>query len=336
MAENMQKIKLIKLFELLQKETDSDHAMSRTMLCQRLNNMGISSNVRTLSKDIEVLNENGYEILSYLKDKEKYFYVPEHEFSLPEIRILMDAVEAASFITPKKTREIVEKVALLGGSHSAELMKKHSACFNTRKHTNEQILFSVDSLVEAINRQKKAAFFYFDLDEKGERVYRCKTDGEKKRYYVEPVALVFNEDNYYLMTYSNRHPDTTANYRVDRMEQVEVVEDSTISLEALAKLEGVADYTEQVFKMYNGDAVGVVIQFDRCLIGAVYDKFGEDTPMMKVDENTCAATVQVRVSPTFFGWVAQFADKMRIISPDNVIAEYREHINKIIGGSDNG
>lgn len=63
MAENMQKIKLIKLFELLQKETDSDHAMSRTMLCQRLNNMGISSNVRTLSKDIEVLNENGYEML---------------------------------------------------------------------------------------------------------------------------------------------------------------------------------------------------------------------------------------------------------------------------------
>ena len=331
MAENMQKIKLIKLFELLQKETDIDHAMSRTQLSQRLNDMGISSNVRTLSKDLEVLNENGYEILSYLKDKEKYYYVPEHEFSLPEIRILMDAVEAASFITPKKTKEIVEKIASLGGSHSAELMKKHSVCFNTRKHTNEHILFSVDSLVDAINRQKKAAFYYFDLDEKGSRAYRCKNDGEKKRYYVEPVALVFYEDNYYLMTYSNRHPDTTANYRVDRMEQVEVVEDSVISSEAFAKLEGVADYTEQVFKMYNGESVGVVLQFDKCLIGAVFDKFGEDTPMMKVDENTCAATVQVRVSPTFFGWIAQFAEKMRIISPDKVIDDYKEHIEKILG-----
>ena len=105
MAETMQKIKLMKLYELLQKETDSEHAISRTMLCQRLIDMGISSNVRTLSKDIDILNANGYEVMSYLKDKEKFYYVPEHTLTIPEIKILIDAVQAASFVTEKKTAE---------------------------------------------------------------------------------------------------------------------------------------------------------------------------------------------------------------------------------------
>ena len=122
MAETMQKIKLMKLYELLQKETDSEHAISRTVLCQRLIDMGISSNVRTLSKDINMLNANGYEIMSYLKDKEKYYYVPEYTLTIPEIKILIDAVQAASFVTEKKTAVLVEKIASLGGSHSAELL----------------------------------------------------------------------------------------------------------------------------------------------------------------------------------------------------------------------
>ena len=82
MAENRQKIKLIKLYELLRKETDEDHPISRVELCKRLNEMGISSNVRTLSLDIEVLTENGFEIESFLKDKEKFYYVPEHELTI--------------------------------------------------------------------------------------------------------------------------------------------------------------------------------------------------------------------------------------------------------------
>lgn len=136
MAANMQKIKLLKLYELLRKETDESHPISRVELCRRLNEMGISSNVRTLSLDIEVMQDNGFEIMSYLKDKEKFYYVPEHELTVPEIKILIDAVQAASFVTEKKTAELVEKVAALGGSHQAELLKENMVCFNTRKHTN--------------------------------------------------------------------------------------------------------------------------------------------------------------------------------------------------------
>lgn len=190
MAANMQKIKLLKLYELLRKVTDESHPISRIELCRRLNEIGISSNVRTLSLDIEVLKENGFEVMSYLKDKEKFFYVPEHELTVPEIKILIDAVQAAGFITEKKTAELVEKVAAIGGSHQAELLKKNMVCFNTRKHTNEAIFYTVDSIEDAIIRRKKIKFNYFHLDECAERVYVTTGNGSKKQYCVEPVALM--------------------------------------------------------------------------------------------------------------------------------------------------
>ena len=330
MAANMQKIKLLKLYELLRQETDEDHPISRIMLCSRLNEMGISSNVRTLSLDIETLQENGYEVMSFLKDKERFYYVPEHELTVPEVKILIDAVQAASFVTKKKTSQLVGKIAALAGSHQAELMKANMVCFNTRKHANEEILYTVNTVEDGIIRRKKIAFYYFHLNENAERVYAVNAAGEKKRYYVEPVALIFNEDNYYLMSYSNRHPERTANYRIDRMDHVEVVEDSELSPEAVAKIDGVAAYTEQAFKMFSGDPESVALRFDKALIGPVFDKFGEDTPMTVVDETTCEATVHVQVSPPFFGWLAQFGGKMRVLSPDRVIEQYRSHMGEIL------
>ena len=333
MAENMQKIKLIKLYELLRKETDEDHHISRVELCRRLNEMGISSNVRTLSEDIKVLTANGFEVMSYLKDKEKFFYVPEHELTIPEIKILIDALQAASFITERKTAELVEKVAALGGSHKAELLTKNMIRFNTRKHTNEAIFYTVDGIEDAIVRRKKIAFNYFHLNEKAERVYVTTGSGERKRYYLEPVALIFNEDNYYLMAYNKKYPKRTASYRIDRIDRLEVVEDSIMSPEAIAKIDSVAEFTEQAFKMYGGEPEDVVLQFDRALVEPVFDKFGEDVPMMPVNDDTLAATVHVQISPTFFGWLAQFGERMQLISPAKVVKQYKKHIEQILDGA---
>jgi predicted DNA-binding transcriptional regulator YafY len=242
---------------------------------------------------------------------------------VPELKILIDAVQASAFITEKKTRELVEKLAELGGSHRAELLKGNMVCFNTRKHTNEQIFYNVDALETAIEQQKKVLFRYFTLNEKGEKVYR--RDGH--RYVVEPVALVFNEDNYYVMTYSSRF-ESTATYRVDRMDAVTVI-DEDICDKAVTLRQEMAQYTEQVFKMYSGQLEDVVLEFEDGLIGVVFDKFGEGTPMIRVGERKCVATVKVRVSPTFWGWLFQFAGEMRILSPQWVQDGYRQQVVKL-------
>ena len=321
--ENWQKYKLLKLLELLRQETDEQHPIATSALCSRLGEMGISCERRTLTKDIAVLNELGYEVMWNWVGKEKAYYIEDRSFSIPELKILIDAVQASSFITEKKTSELIDKIAALGGSHKADILKSNMVCFNTRKHSNESIYYNVGFLEDAIQQQKKVIFYYFDLDENGEKVYRH----EHHHYVVEPIALVFHEDNYYLMVYSTRH-DSTANYRVDRMDHVEII-DEDISEKALSLRESVDCYTGQVFKMYGGQLVDVVLEFDSKLIGVVYDKFGEDTKMIRSSENKCVATVKVQISPVFWGWLFQFAGQMKVLSPDSVIAEYRNHATKL-------
>lgn len=314
---NWQKIKLLKLVELLQRETDDQHPLTTTAICARLEEMGISCERRTLSKDIALLNAQGYEVLWRWVGKEKGYYILDRSFSIPELKILIDAVQAASFITEKKALELIDKIADLGGSHRADILKSNIICFNTRKHHNESIYYNVDSLEEALLERKKVIFRYFDLDSNCSRVYR--RDGH--HYVVEPIALVFNEDNYYLTVYSARH-DNTANYRVDRMDSVEIIDES-ISEKALKLRSSVSKYTEQALKMYGGPLEKIVLEFDKKLIGAIFDRFGESTNMIDAGMNKCIATLQVQVSPTFWGWLFQFGDQMRILSPDSAISEYR-------------
>ena len=322
--ESSRKIKLLKLLELLRQRTDEDHPLSTNQICAILGEMDVPCDRRTLTGDVAALNDLGYEIMTTTVGHEKAYYVEDRNFSVPELKILMDAVQAASFITEKKTGELIEKLASLAGEHRAELLKRNMVSFNTRKHSNEKILYTIDRLEEAISKQKKVIFLYFDLDEHGNRVYR--RGGH--HYVVEPVALVFNEDNYYLSCYSSRH-DSTSHYRVDRMDAVELIAE-TCSEKAAALRDQVVQYTEQAFKMFGGQAEDLVLEFSRGLMGAVYDRFGEGTPMMAAGENRCIATVKVRISPVFWGWMFQFAGEMRLLSPPHLVEEYKNQARKVM------
>lgn len=322
--ENYRKVKLLKLLELLQLHTDEQNPMSTSQICDAMANMGIPCDRRIVTQDVSALNELGYEIMSQMVGHEKAFYVADRSFSVPELKILIDAVHASSFITQKKSEELIAKIAALAGSHRAEVLTRNMVCFNTRKHSNEKILYSIDTLEDAILAHKKVIFLYFDLDENGQRVYR--RGGH--HYVVEPVALVFNEDNYYLSCYSSRH-DSTPTYRVDRMDGVKIIDEPCCE-KAITLRNEVASYTEQAFKMFGGQAEDIVLEFERGLIGVVYDKFGESVKMIPSGENKCIATVKVRISPTFWGWLFQFGRQMRILSPANVVESYQTQLTSLL------
>ena len=322
--ENYRKVKLLKLVELLRRRTDEQHPMTTSEICAAMAEMGIPCDRRIVKQDVDNLNELGYEVMTTTVGHETAYFVEDRSFSLPELKILMDAVHASSFITEKKSAELIEKLAALAGEHRAEVLKRNMVCFNTRKHSNEKILYTIDTLEEAILNQKKVIFLYFDLDENGQRVYR--RGGH--HYVVEPVALVFNEDNYYLTSYSSRF-DSTSNYRVDRMDGVEIIDEPCCE-KAVALRDEVAAYTEQAFKMFGGQLEDVVLEFERGLIGVVYDKFGESVKMLPTGETKCIATVRVRISPVFWGWLFQFAGEMRILSPASLQEEYRQRAQKLL------
>ena len=248
----------------------------------------------------------------------------DRSFSVPELKILIDAVQAASFVTEKKTGELVDKVAALGGSHRAAILKGNLVKFNTRKHRNETVYYTVGYLEDAIKQNRKVTFKYFDVTETGQRVFR--RDGAE--YVMEPVALVFNEDNYYLITYNEKHEATT-NYRVDRIDSVSILDDP-ISETARSLRRKVARYTEQAFKMFDGQPETITLRFEDKLIGPVLDKFGDDIKMARIDDHTIEAAVSVRIAPTFWGWLFQFGTDMDIVQPETLKEEYLNKVAELL------
>ena len=317
------KLRVVKLLEILQQSTDMEHPIGTNELCGKLAELGIIADRRTVAKDIAVLNEQGYEVMQTKLGKQNAYYIEDRSFSLPELKILIDAVQAASFITEKKSADLISKIAALGGSHQAEILTGNIVHFNTRKHNNEHIYYNVNVLENAIREKKMVSFLYFDLDENLNKAYRK----DKAIYEVEPIALVFNNDNYYLMAYDSTTNNEVRNYRVDRMDSVQQL-DKGICKSAADKIRTVSKYTEQVFRMYGGRTELVTLQFEKKLIGSIYDKFGEKTNIGKCgDEYFVAAEVQI--SPTFWSWLITFKGQMKLTAPDSVIAEYKEWLKDI-------
>lgn len=318
------KMKMLALWEILRADSDAEHPLSTNEICAKLRARGIPCERKSVSTDVRLLRQHGYEVESIKIGRDRVYYVPDRGFSVPELKILIDALQAAAFVTEKKTAELTEKVASLGGSHRAEILKENIVRFNTRKHTNESIYFSVNELEQALTGRCRASFYYFDLNENHEKVYRK----DRQLYVVDPIALVFVEDNYYLMCWSEKYQQIVS-YRVDRMETVTALK-TPVCPEALLPEEQIAAFTEETFKMFGGEPEEVTLRFANELIGTIYDKFGEDTPMLRVDEATCAARVKVQVSPTFWGWVFQFCGELQITEPQELIDTYKALLQEAI------
>lgn len=316
------RIRLVKILEILRQETDEDHPMGTQTLIKKLADMGIECDRRTLYRDIQVLNEYGYEVL-HTRGISNEYYVVDRSFDVPELRILMDAVQAASFITPKKTEVLVDKIADLAGSHRAELLKKNIMRFNITKHTNEAIYYNVNEIESAIMEGKKVSFFYFDYNAHGERVFRK----DKKRYVINPYATIFSNDNYYLVGYSDKYKNV-AHYRIDRMEAVEVETEDIMPVLAIEGFD-ITEHKKQVFGMFVGEEERVSIQIDNSLIDAVMDKFGENISLMDRGDGTARLEISVQISPAFLAWCCAFGDMLKVVFPSSLVEQIKVYIERL-------
>lgn len=319
------KLKLLKLLELLRQETDEQHPMKTTDICQRLESMDISCDRRILASEIQTLCDQGYEIQQCQMGRAKGYFIADRAFSMPELRMLLDAVEASQLLTEKKTQELKNKIVSLSSDKQAEFLKSSIVRFNSAKSTNERIYYTIEALEEAIRKKKKVTIRYFHLNEHREKVYRS----ENGIHTVEPIALVYNNDKYYLTCY-NPVADKNYNYRLDRIEWVEILKEK-ISKNAIIRSRSVAKYNAQVFKMYGGETAKVTLAFDARMIDYIYEKFGIDTKIQSCEDGSFTAKIEVQLSPTFWGWLFQFTGQMRITAPKWACDEYTEMLKKAIG-----
>lgn len=321
--ENFSKIKLLKIWEILKQESDENRPLTTGQIIQRLADNGITCDRRTLYADIATLNSFGYEVVTQKGQHSNSYYIVDRSFDIPELRILIDAVQAASFISPKKTEDLTGKIAALGGSYRADILKKNIVEFNTTKHNNEHIYYSVNAIEDAILSGKKIKFQYFDLTENQER--KIRKNGEK--YLVNPVAMVFSNDNYYLIGYHENHDGVTT-YRIDRMLNAEISEER-INDKAKPKGLNVSKHRKQSFFMYSGKTETVRFEADRDMLDVIYDKFGENTRIICLDEKRISFSAEIEISPVFFGWCCSFGERLKVVGPNSVVSEMTELLNKM-------
>lgn len=314
-----QKIKLLALWDILTHNTDENAALSTDELIALLAEKGIDVSRKVLPSDIALLNEYGYEVLSY-KKKSYYYHVVSRPLDAAEAVMLSDVVEASK-LTPSQKKSLLHKLAEASGETERAL--KNIVYCDTVKRSNSHILYSIDKIERAIDEGKQISFLYFSLDHNKKKVYR--RDGN--RYTVNPLVMVWSRDNYYLVCYDDRHDDT-ANYRIDRMEKVEI-EETCIKPNQRFENFNAEDYRRQVFSMFGGETVNAELSFHEEMLDDIYDKFGEDVTVYRMSEDTFRVIVPVQVSPTFFTWVAGSCGKLRILSPQTVRTRFSDFVNKI-------
>lgn len=324
MDKDVKRIRLLKIWEILNAETDEEHSIGTEEIIKRLKSFGIECVRSTLYEDIKTLQKYGYEIFCERSVSNRY-YVCEHAFSSAEALIIMDAVQSAGFITEKKTAELVDKIAKLTGIKSAEILKRNIVEFTVTKSKNENIFYSVSEITQAIINKKKIFFNYFDYGENFERAYR-NTDGKIKDYITNPLGTVFDNGYYYLFAYDQQKKMVLI-YRIDRMDDVKILEED-ISKEIEDIDFDLPTMKRQLFSMYGGLAETVEMSADKSILDVIYDKFG-DYAKVRFTENEVIITAEIQVSPTFLAWCCSLGDKIKVISPSSVVDKVRDYIKTL-------
>lgn len=310
------KARLLYIYKLLIQETDAEHHITIQQIINRLEEDGISAYRKTIASDIEQLIDFGVNIVC-IKSSQNRYYINNGIFSLSELKLLVDAVEASQFITQSKSAELIGKLSDLTSTHNADKLCRHIYLSKRIKSDNEEIYDVVDLCHEAIYKKKQITFLYYEYDGEKNRVLR--NSGE--RYEFSSYGMTWEDGRYYLLGYSTKH-NKIATFRVDRMSEVKITNKPCVP-----KPEdfSIAEYSSRVFRMFDDEIVTVTLKCKNNVMKSVIDRFGlEVNTEPYADGKYFKAVVDVSVSQTFFGWVFQFGGDIRIVKPVNVKKKFEE------------
>lgn len=324
MAVQMQKLKTLYLMQILLERTDEENLLNATELCNILNQeYGVAVDRRTIYSEIDTLDKFGLDIVQK-KGKNPGYYIASRQFELPELKLLVDAVQSSRFITEKKSGELIKKLEKFCSQAEARALSKQVSISNRPKTENETIYYNVDQIHSAIYKNRQIAFQYAEWTMRKELHYR--KDGAV--YVISPWALTWGNENYYLVAY-DENSRQIRHYRVDRMRHMQIREEERVGKEAFQNFD-LAEFAKKTFGMYGGRDVEVVLLCHKQLAEVVLDRFGQETWMVPVDKEHFKARVLVAVSRQFFGWVAGVGSQMKIVGPEDVRREYKEYLEEIL------
>lgn len=312
------RLRILYLYQMLMRDSDKNHTLSTPEILRRMEQEhGILMHRTTLPKDVELLREVGVDVRCERR-RALHYYIPEGPFSVPELRLLIDAVLSSKFITERKSGVLIEKLISLSNAPNAEKLHRTVHITGKAKSENEKGYSIVDAINEAIREGRKISFYYFDYDNRKQHV--LKNNG--KPYTVSPYDLIYDGDYYYMIGFCDERGEVRT-FRVDRIEkQPEMLQCDAVKRPKDYHIER---YTQEVTRMFSTEeTVEVTLLCDAELMKAVIDHFGRSVRTKPVGDAQFRAVVRICPSPTFYRWIFGWSGKMRIEGPEAVCRHYRD------------
>ena len=319
-----QKFKLYRLAQIMLERTDDEHYITMPEIISQLGKYEITADRRSIYQDLRDLEALGIEVEGEPEGKGYHYHVVSRPFELPELKLLVDAIQSSKFITEKKTNELIRKLEKLVSRYEAMGLQRQVYVSGRIKTMNESIYYAVDTIHNAISENRKIRFQYYQWNVKKEMVLR--RDGAY--YHISPWGLSWDDENYYLVGYDSDAGEIR-HYRVDKMIHIRMSEEPREGKEHFRKL-NMADYTRKSFGMFSGREQSVKLLVDNSLAGVIIDRFGKDVMMIPADGDRFTVNVTVMVSRQFLGWIFSLGEKVKILGPEDVTEQMREEGERLL------
>jgi predicted DNA-binding transcriptional regulator YafY len=309
------KLRPIYIAKILLERTDEDHVLTTNELIDILEQeYQISAHRTTIGDDIKVLEQVGLDVETIRSTQNRY-HILSRTFDLPELKLLIDAVESSKFITDKKSTVLIQKLQKQASICSVDALKRNLKACSRFKPDNEDIFYITDTINAAINAGKKVSFQYYCYNIRKEK--ELKNGG--KKYIFSPYYLIWDGDCYYMVGYSDKHQNI-GNFRVDRIYKQPVVLDKPA--EPAPEDFDINNYIKTSFHTYNSEHKEVELICDNSTMDAILDRFGTDVETYANDLTSFRAMANIAVNHVFYAWVFGFDGKVKIKSPDEVKEGY--------------
>ena len=318
-----QKLKMLYLVKILSEETDDRHSLTIQDLVSKLAEYGVNADRKTLYQDLEELRSFGMDIITAHTGHNFYYSLGSREFELPELKLLVDSVQSAKFITNRKSSDLIRKLSGLASRHEAKYLQRQVVISGRVKTMNESIYYNVDKIHAAIGEDSRIRFKYFQWNVRKEPELR--KDGAW--YLVSPWALLWENEKYYMVAY-DAADHKIKHYRVDKMLKISVTGENREGKEEFKEFDP-AGYSRSLFGMFGGEEIRVTLEARNDMIGVLSDRFGKDLPITRINEDTFHTNVEIAVSRQFLGWIMALGDGIRIIGPDAVVEQMRAEIVRL-------
>lgn len=320
-----QKLKILYIARYLTENTDEEHPATMADLLSYLAEQGISAERKGIYDDLAALQSMGMDILQVGRGK---YHLASRTFDLAELQILANAVQSSRFISQRKSSQLIRKLGSLASRAQSAQLARSISVVGRIKGGNDTIFYTVDTLHDAIRQNRAVEFRYFEWTPQKER--RARHGG--KIYRVSPWRLVWDNQFYYLIAHDPEEPDILKHFRVDKLLDLSVTDAPRTGKKVFSSVSE-EDYVARVFGMYSGETRLVTFRCENAMAGVVMDRFGYNTILIPDGPEHFRFRAEVALSPNFYSWVFSLGGKVVMLSPEDVIREYRATLRRALKAS---